>query len=332
MRFKEAIEKLLSDVPGIYVMNEMRKTYKTLASLNKHMSLVRTSVIRGGHRSPLYDDSVLREYISEEGVSDFIASSLETQCFIKRAHTSTPVWSVGAEAALSSLRLLPDSLSSFHLSHAENLELKKKHEMAQVEKNSKVTVIGDAEGLLKAARRMLESASEHDSYASLAIPLLLVSGRRECEIFGTSTFEASNNGEMYAEFNGQAKKRGECRPYVIPLLVEFSVFRKGYDCLKQKQGETVKGFTSTQIGDRCSPLLHKGLKRTPLTQLRRLTVHALRSVYASYVYTLFDCPYTFSRTIMLTHGHETLPVSLSYCSIRLEDCDGLRGVFGVLKV
>ena len=47
-------------------------------------------------------------------------------------------------------------------------------------------------------------------------------------------------------------------------------------------------------------------------------MHALRGVYAAYVYQLYQCPMTLNACLMRCLGHEKLEVSLSYNAVQLE--------------
>jgi len=61
-------------------------------------------------------------------------------------------------------------------------------------------------------------------------------------------------------------------------------------------------------------------------------VHDLRSCYMRFVFTLWNCPYTFQRIAMELLGHDAITVSLSYGSVRLENIDHLQGMHGDIEL
>eukprot|EP00966_Prymnesium_polylepis_P208056 4819421-Prymnesium_polylepis.1 len=73
------------------------------------------------------------------------------------------------------------------------------------------------------------------SFPALAIPLLVLSGRRQTEIMGNGSF-APGPIPMSATFTGQLKKKSQAAgAYVIPLLCPYDVFAKGIVVLRAKQ-------------------------------------------------------------------------------------------------
>ena len=123
-----AVEKLLSGKAASDVIADMWKTYKTLQSMAKHMSLVRMAIKSGGHYAKEYKQSVqpLCAFVqSEPDILTFLQSSLKDQCAIQKAHQIDPVWSDEAEVALQNVVLLPQNLRDFKLSDAESVRLKR---------------------------------------------------------------------------------------------------------------------------------------------------------------------------------------------------------------
>ena len=59
---KAAVQQLLAGDSAATVMAEMRKTYTTPESMKKHMSLVRSKIMEGGHYSHLFDTSSLQKF------------------------------------------------------------------------------------------------------------------------------------------------------------------------------------------------------------------------------------------------------------------------------
>ena len=345
---QHAAQQLIDGVDGKQVMEKLRYAFvderrtqpRTLASLNATMTQVRAEVMARGVRSPSYDPTTLLALSrAEPDIVAFLGAPLNVQCDIQRHHTTHPSWSPAAELALSQLQLLPVSMNTFRLPDAQSLELKRNQELAQLRKNESVIVVSDAKALLQAAVVMLERANPTHSYASLVIPLALVTGRRAVELLnGKSTFHPSPLGCTYTIFDGQAKKRGTVRPYGIPLLCDYSTFCKGWSALRAKQGQTTshtdtkaETLSNKQINTRYAKSLHRSLKQQVIPGLpREIKEHDLRSMYASYVFACYDCKDTFARTAMRVLGHESLHESLSYNNVRLVNAEAFH--FGELQL
>ena len=160
-----AAQALVDGKDGVEVMANMSRSQRTLGSLNTAMSLVRKAVLERG-RLPEYDDNELRKAAADDSeVQAFLNAPLSEQVAIQKMHTRKPTWSTGAESALARMKLLPDSMNSFHLSDEQNLELKLAHERALVARNERVVTICDAEKMLGRARELLASAKTEDTFA-----------------------------------------------------------------------------------------------------------------------------------------------------------------------
>lgn len=222
----------------------------------------------------------------------------------------------------------------FRLPRTSTNALKRKRDDAVIKKNETLIVVEDFGALLRTATAALQSATTDCSFASLILPLLLVSGRRLTEICSPrSTFKPTQHVH-YTIFEGALKKRGHARPMVIPLLVPFSVFSVGLLALRQKQGASLANLSNTQIKNR-----YQGSVQRDLTQRDALPgapsgihTHDLRSVYLAATFAMFNSPYTLARTGMLVLGHETLREHLSYNNVRLRGVGALEGSLGPLHV
>ena len=333
-----AYQQLLNGVPGDKVKAQMRQTYKTLGSLNTNMSKVRALIKSGNHRHPNFDEQckTLDPFKGEEGVSDFLTASLSDQLCIQKHHRIHGGWSSQAEEALSQLKILPDSMEGFTLTHSESLTLKKQHEAAQIKKNQHPVTVTEAGALLKHVRWLLQTAKPHMSFPRLVLPLSVVCGRRECELLnGRSTFAPSPNGATYTVFTGAAKKRGKEDTFTIPLLVEYDLFKHAFDVLREKQSDVgVTTLANEDVTSKYQSNLErdfpKVLPRLVLNGKRSLSVHGLRSLYMAYVDIGYTSPYTFAATAMKALGHESLFESHAYANVRLQDYDEIQGAFGPL--
>lgn len=322
---------LLNGTDGHLVMDVLRLHYRTLASLDTQSSLVRQAVINHG-RSPEYDDTALRRYDNEIAVQVFLKAPLKEQCAIRRSYLwKEPAFSAGAAAELLKIQLLPRSLETFHLTPAEMVGLKRKKDEALLLKNESLIHIMDAAVLLHIAIKWLEKATPYCSDAQLVLPLLLVSGRRSSELCnGKSKFFPSALGPTYCVFDGQLKKKsdGAVLPYTIPLLVDYSLFKRGLDAWLDKHGVRDASHSNRVVAARYSANLRRDrLKVFPLPKIGR--VHDLRSMYIQYVWRCYqDISFTFARLAMYWLGHSTMAESLSYSNVQLLNVECIK--FGKL--
>ena len=339
----ELARRLLNGEAGDTVLADLRAvpvgdgTY-TLNSLNNAISAIRGVVMDAGHRSPEYEAgaNALRTYVHEDGVGAFLDAPLKTQCATQRIHKSKPTWSAAAEHALQAIRLLPSNMDSFKVSHEEVVAMKRAQAAAQLARNQSPLVIADAPRLLKVATAMLETAKSSDSYATLVLPLLLVSGRRSCEILSARSTFAPAAHPMYCVFSGVLKKKDDAvHTMTIPLLVDYATFCIGLAALRHKQLATggVTHLTNEQIKKRYQPDLARAMTRGVLPVPTHAHAHDLRGVYAAFVALCYTCPTLQPATYHAILGHERLEDSLSYTVARLDgNVEALRGAFGTLHM
>jgi hypothetical protein len=328
---RAAADRLLAGDPVDAVMADLRARCPALSSLNSVLSRVRTEVLDRNVRPAEYDDAPLRPYLDAPfgaEVRAILNAPAREQRRIQSEHRARPTWPAEAEAALQALCLLPAAMDAFRLSRDDVVSLKRKREASLLRKHERLIVVSDATQLLQTARQMLESASPAHSIARLALPLLLVSGRRETELLnGRSTFLPMPR-EHAACFDGQLKKRGAGEAFEIPLLVPYSTFANGLRALREKQGAQIATLDDKQVSALYNANLRRDLTRALPGAPEGIHPHDLRSVYVALVYELFESPYTLARTAMAILGHTQLGESLSYSNVRVHNAQ--RGVLGAL--
>ena len=329
-----AASRLLRGEEGFAVRATLEETNRTLSSLHTALSRVRGIVIEAGHRHPDYETSLqaLRAFASEPAVAAFLIAPLSKQLSIQRSHASIPTWPPEQEAALREVQLLPSNMTSFCLTKFETHQLKLKQEASLLQKNETLIVVPNAASLLHKVRSLLESADHVSSEATLAIALLIVSGRRSSEILnGKSTFQPVAGQETAARFTGQLKKHEEAAPYVIPLLVPYTTFASALGVLRRRQAGAVLSNRECNA-EYAMPIKRELIRcergRGPLA-LPKVKAHDLRSLYISYVYHMYHCSTTFARVAMQCLGHVSLLESHSYSNVRLEGCEQLTNALGV---
>lgn len=265
-----------------------------------------------------------------------------------------PVWTQDDERQVwALLRTLPPRLSvnarALCVSRTEGRECKRLSARKLVEKN-KARIRVDGRALLAYARRVVaqeveasrdegggggggaRDAAGHPSRVSLgelALCLMLLTGRRTCEVLnGTSHFASIDSDQEDEDeeghyeyaliFEGQAKRRGMPSPaYRIPVLAPPSLLLAAMDALRARQGGWV-AESNRACSLRYQSLLARTLgdSKTPWKDCGR--VHALRGIYAVMCLRLFDWTSgdgeepTDAYVTMHILGHASVEESLAY--------------------
>jgi hypothetical protein len=297
-----------------------------------------------GHRSPDFHMSslMLRKIsLTEATVRPFFEWSMKVQERTVRQHSGCiSQWSPDAKRTLGSVKVCPPNLSTFKLTNGQATSLQRSHAEALETKLTLLITVSDPDSVLREAFIRLFNASSSSGVAELAIPLLLVSGRRTAEILnGRSKFEAMASSPFHALFTGQLKKGGEAddetAPYGIPLLVPFPMFDRALTLLRERQ--TLDGVVPSELSQamvhcKYQKLLSRAMDRIgdkriipslPLTDChnsRHMKPHDLRATYVSLVSAKFHAPYAFAHVAMRVLGHASPQESLHYSCVRLGAC------------
>ena len=334
MTIESVAALLMAGVPADQAIDALKQTYTTESSLSSAMSRVRAAILDHDLRPPEYDPEPLRALAeTTPEIATFLTAPLRDQYRIQRLHRSRATWPPAAEQALAYLQLLPANLAGFALAREEMLSLKRRREESLLAKNDALLVVPDFKALLATVTAMLETAAPTDALPRLVLPLLLVSGRRFCELMnGKSTF-APEPDERYTLFSGQLKKRHSQPPYRIPLLVPYSAFAKGLLALRQKQASSdVATLTNAKVTARYQPQVQRGLAKGALPGMPPCHIHDFRGTYVAAINLLFVSPVSVPRTAMKVCGHECLQDSLSYAHVRLDGATELAHSLGTLHL
>lgn len=221
-------------------------------------------------------------------------------------------------------RLAPN-VRALRVSRAEVREVKRLSARSAVQKNKTVRDV-DGRSLLAAARGIV-AGSDGASVTTLALALMVLTGRRTCEVLnGRSGVEAV--GEHTVRFVGQAKRRrADEEGYVVPTLCPAADVVATLDVLRAKQGHCQ--LTNRQTSRRYQSALHQKLVEWsgPWTQCG--CVHGLRGAYACMALRLFEWGSRSPAYVtMCILGHVGLHESLVYTTMRLGDAFSVEPTLG----
>ena len=226
-RVSRAVEKLKDGDENVmeWLHAEIEKVHEVSPLINKAAALSNTITrIRNVMMEELPTPScdALLPYAGEDGVAEFCTLSLSEMVDAQRKHRKEKTWSEGAEAALASLQLLPLNLALLKLSQEELLSLESAREATLLDKQQDLIHVHGAHQWLLYAIQLARTCKVTDSFARIALPICLLTGRRTTEVLnGKSTFLPTLRPTVCL-FTGQLKKRGgEAPPYEIPLLCDI---------------------------------------------------------------------------------------------------------------
>ena len=195
------------------------------------------------------------------------------------------------------------------VTRAESLECKRMAADRAVQKNRACRRIS-GRTLLRKARAGLATA---ETVADLALCLLLLTGRRTCEVLNGRT-DVCAHADYALLFRGQAKRHGMDEGYVVPVLAPATDVVAALARLRRMQSHGP--LANDECSRRYQSLLSRRLKAT---WSECGCVHALRGVYVRMALRLFDWEGSDAFVAMCILGHRGLVESLVYTPFRLED-------------
>lgn len=318
---KECAHRLDEGVAAEKVLESMRERYTTPGCMK-----VKTCIVRRLCNADPQFDEALQTAIAKvpPGIEPPRRRALYELVRHAAWHGKFVTGDIEADQILKAMPpYLPRNVRDLHVTPSEIRECKKRARVSRLVKNH-ARVVVDGCALLSKARHDLRHAT---TLSDLALSLMLLTGRRQCEILsGQSTFEATDTTLFAARFTGQAKRRGlrtyealqtktddqqttsEEVCYVIPLLDDFFTIRQGYQRLQTLQEGKVldRDQTSRKYQSLLSRRLHEVFPDAKHP-------HGLRGVYACMALRAFtwgDMSDSFVTMCIL--GHRDLDESLVY--------------------
>ena len=302
----------------------LRSKCQSTAALSTAISRIRKEMLR---LSPFPVEALrsLTPFDAEAGVAAFLAMPLAQMVKVQRQHRRAKTWSVDAERALAALCLVPASMAQLTLSTDEIERKAGAQELQLLKKQESLICVHQSAAWLEHAIHLVRTSTTEMTVARIAIPLLLISGRRATEILnGKSIFEATARTTTCL-FKGQIKKRDAAEAFEIPLLCDFATFAYGMGVLRAKQnGEELD---AVECNTRYQKMVNLQLPMV-LPVARKL--HELRSIYAAFAYHLYASSATFNLACMRMLGHAKLEISLHYNNVQLHDNTFCAACFGAL--
>ena len=308
---KECASRLDAGESADTVLSSMKERFTTSRCLN-----VKTCLVRSMCR-----------------VSQDYSEALEREC---AAH---PEWEKcirsgrcdGDKEILEILRSLPprlpENVRSLRVTRREMHECKRLGFQSALKKNLVRTKV-HGRNLLSHARGVLASP-EKRTLSDLALSLMLLTGRRTCEIMnGRSVFSELDESrtESALLFRGQAKRRTatdsskdeDSNCMMIPVLAPTSQIMMGLSILRDRQGHTK--LSNDAASRRYQSLLARNMQAHQVWKQCK-KVHGLRGVYTCICLRLFTWNEDLTESVisMCILGHTGLTDSLVYMTFHLGD-------------
>ena len=213
------------------------------------------------------------------------------------------------------------NVMSLKVSRKEDKEHKREARKRLKQRHSNRVCVNGRCLLQEARETILE---ETQSIPKLALSLMLLTGRRTCEILnGSSTLIPV--GEYCMSFTGQAKKRkgGSSEFFLIPVLCSSHVIQEALQRLRHMQKFEVLSNKVT------SRRYQSALSRRKFSHYDG-RVHGLRGLYACMALSLFHwhAAYTMNYIAMCILGHCDIEESLAYNTFYLGHDFGVEPTLG----
>ena len=219
------------------------------------------------------------------------------------------------DAAISTLKVLPEYMSLYRLSRADK---EKSSDLASrsIEKRSmKCIQVDNADDLVKYCRKIVSELTEDPFLITAAVGVLC--GRRSCEILRTGVFEPSSRGAYACLFHGAAKKRGaRQRGEHIPVMCKFKYLDKAIE--HARRHIDARSMSNTQMNSRYSHKLGDAAKL--LTENVEMRFHDLRAVYAMVTHNVFENDCSVNIWLKKTLLHDAIETSVFYSRCKVQNC------------
>ena len=312
MDFLRACAKRLDDgEDAAPVLQALRDRYTTVRALSVKTCLVRSFCAPNpAHVAALEALVATLEADGRDALAQGVRACAATR---RRSHADAEVRALTATLPPR----LPPTVLQLRVTRAEMLACKRLGAQGALEKNRRCRRV-DGAAVLAHARAVVRDASKHGVFA-LALGLMLVTGRRTCEVLnGRSRFARADAASEHAlHFVGQAKRRREDEEgYVVALLAPVDEVLAAVDVLRAKQDHAV--LSNRETSRRYQSGLGRALRASAAFG-PCVKVHALRGLYACLAARLFDWG-DASHAFVAMHllGHAGLQESLVYTSFHLD--------------
>lgn len=310
---KQCARELDEGTPALEVLEKMRNRFTTPGCMKVKTCLIRSMCKPSSEFVTRLNDAL--SAIEGEDERERIRSVVVSCASSSRKRTGDSV----ADEILGKLPpYRPKNVREFHISGEETMQCKTRARLSRLSKNHKKTCV-DGVKVLEIARRELCEAT---TVSDLAFSLMIVTGRRQCELLsGHSDFNKVAESPYAAHFTGQAKrKKNENAPhtYVIPLLETYDLVYGAYLRLRRMQNNVT--LTKKETSLKYQSLLSRRLvsRNDPLSDAK--CCHGFRGAYACMALRAFSWgSRTDSFVTMCILGHRDLEESLVYTTFDVGD-------------
>ena len=325
MDFLNGCAKRLETEDSSLILEDMRKRYTTVRCLRVKTGIVRK--LYGGPSSEAFENKV-NEILNEE-------HDEERKAWVKEIVTlkdgKGPWYGLNnykyglypdLEEKLATLpKRLPENVLKLCVTKSEIKECKKLAYDVKLKSNINKKQV-NAVVLLNHCRYVLDNHKDNGLY-ELALALIMVTGRRMCEIMnGKSRFEQIEGKQFICMFSGQAKKKSNNDSFEIPLLYNVSKINECLTHLRRLQGSIP--ITNDKVSSKYASGMRQFLLNNSLYS-HVSKIHNLRKIYTCLCIKLFVWElHTEMYIAMCILGHTNLYEPIVYNVIDLGNIDGVE--------
>jgi hypothetical protein len=276
---RDCNERLKRGESAASILRDIYEQYSTVQSRSSKVSILRN----------MYDGEENDEFVDALGDLQVDYPDIELRQFCKmrlsdgmdlqRATEIDPELSLRLAALPSRL---PQNVRDVHVTREEARECKNLKFRTRARTVMKKQYI-DGRGMLAWARRVVEDVDSRQY--ELMMALLLLTGRRMCEICNGKSALEHGATPYTVSFTGQAKRKGKGGTFPIPVLHGATFVMTAIERLRQLQGDipTTNEAVSSKYA---SGLRHFLQDHTLLRHTGR--VHNLRKIYTCMALRIFD--------------------------------------------
>ncbi|ACH46812.1 putative protelomerase [Feldmannia species virus] len=238
---------------------------------------------------------------------------------VKEAAANRLTGSKRTDAAIASIKIMPDYMAGYRLTKADIAKNKSLSTDGLEKRAMQCVDVDDADALVSQCTKILVSLEDdiHVVVAALAV----VTGRRAIEILKVGEFRKSVGKGPYAmSFNGAAKRReknSESTSQDVPLLVKFKYVKRALDLIRSRipigpddSNAVINARFSHKLGDAAKIITNSVSTR----------FHDLRAIYGCVTHVAFENKCSINIWLKRVLLHDSIDTSVFYSRCKVSKC------------